>query len=62
MNVSMDPMYHVDTDRDQRTRQIAACKEMCQELYLAERGGEFLKRDSCRKPVKNAGNACGFSG
>jgi hypothetical protein len=52
----MDPMYHVDTDQDQRTGQIAACKEMCQKLCQAERG------DSCRKPVKNAGNTCGFSG
>ena len=37
-------------------------KEMRQKLCLAERGGNFLKRDSCRKPVKNAGNTCGFSG
>lgn len=55
-------MYHVDTEQHQRTRQIAACKEMRQKLCLAERGGNFLKRDSCRKPVKNAGNTCGFSG
>jgi hypothetical protein len=58
----MGPMYHVDTDRDQRTRQIAACKERCRRLYLAGRGDSVLKRDSCRKPVKNAGNTCGFSG
>lgn len=55
-------MYHVHTEEHQRTRQMAACKEMRQKLYLAERGGNFLKRDSCRKPVKNAGNTCGFSG
>ena len=55
-------MYHVDTEQHQRTSQIAACKEMRQKLRLAERGGNFLKRDSCRKPVKNAGNTCGFSG
>jgi hypothetical protein len=38
---------------------VKRCVRSC--VWLKE-GGNFLKQDSCRKPVKNAGNTCGFSG